>query len=147
MHCANRANFFRYGRPINSTVPSPVKASSACIGASQRGTTYTSTPLRSLLRAPSWADTLPLDLPPAIAKTDEFFGDVSVYYDEVDLQTLSGWGWRSIADLGRVVPGLRRRRPLLPARDRVSAGQCRQRLGLSSFAADMTARATRSGSC
>ena len=31
-------------------------------------------------------DTLPLDLPPAIAKTDEFFGDVSVYYDEVDLR-------------------------------------------------------------
>ena len=31
-------------------------------------------------------DTLSLDLPPAIAKTDEFFGDVSVYYDEVDLR-------------------------------------------------------------
>ena len=31
-------------------------------------------------------DTLLLDLPPAIAKTDEFFGDVSVYYDEVDLR-------------------------------------------------------------
>ena len=33
------------------------------------------------------SDTLPLEFPPAIAKTDEFFGDVSVYYDEVDLRT------------------------------------------------------------
>ena len=28
---------------------------------------------------------LPIDFPPALDKTDEFFGDVSVYYDEADL--------------------------------------------------------------
>ena len=32
-----------------------------------------------------------IEFPPAIAKTDEFFGDVSVYYDEADLSVgLSG---------------------------------------------------------
>ena len=40
-------------------------------------------------------DTLPLDFPPAIAKTDEFFGDVSVYYDEVDLRTSLARGGES----------------------------------------------------
>ena len=34
---------------------------------------------------------MPIEFPPAIAKTDEFFGDVSVYYDEADLSVaLSG---------------------------------------------------------
>lgn len=44
-------------------------------------------------------ETLPLDFPPAIAKTDEFFGDVSVYYDEVDLRTslAEGGGSKTLA--------------------------------------------------
>ena len=58
-------------------------------------------------------DTLPLDFPPAIAKTDEFFGDVSVYYDEVDLRTsLAGGGesqtlaitYQGCADAGLCYP-------------------------------------------
>ena len=58
-------------------------------------------------------DTLPLDLPPAIAKTDEFFGDVSVYYDEVDLRlSLTGDGgpytlavsYQGCADAGLCYP-------------------------------------------
>ena len=40
-------------------------------------------------------ETLPLDFPPAIAKTDEFFGDVSVYYAEVDLRTSLAEGGES----------------------------------------------------
>ena len=40
-------------------------------------------------------ETLLLDFPPAIAKTDEFFGDVSVYYAEVDLRTSLAEGGES----------------------------------------------------
>jgi len=37
------------------------------------------------VQAPAASEPLPIDFPPALAKTDEFFGEVQVYYGEADL--------------------------------------------------------------
>jgi thiol:disulfide interchange protein DsbD len=77
-------------------------------------------------------ETLPLDFPPAIAKTDEFFGDVSVYYDEVDLRTslAEGGGSKTLAVTyqGCADAGL-----CYPPETEYLQVECHQRLGISSL--------------